>query len=76
MKVCPEEVKTTPGGIRTPDRRIRNPLLYPAELRAQVSHLSIVASSLGLSMYRVDTRKGITRQTNEPAWVTFGELFV
>ncbi len=24
-----------PGGIRTPDRRIRNPLLYPTELRAQ-----------------------------------------
>src|SRR5688572_5916062 len=23
-----------PGGTRTPDRRIRNPLLYPAELRA------------------------------------------
>src|SRR5690606_32502506 len=29
--------KTTPGGIRTPDRRIRNPLLYPAELRALVN---------------------------------------
>ena len=24
-----------PGGIRTPDQRIRNPLLYPTELRAQ-----------------------------------------
>jgi hypothetical protein len=24
-----------PGVTRTPDRRIRNPLLYPAELRAQ-----------------------------------------
>ena len=28
------EKKDTPGGIRTPDRRIRNPLLYPAELQA------------------------------------------
>lgn len=27
--------KNTPEGIRTPDRRIRNPLLYPAELRAR-----------------------------------------
>ena len=27
----------TPGRIRTSDRRIRNPLLYPAELRAQVT---------------------------------------
>src|ERR1051326_2490900 len=24
-----------PGGNRTPDRRIRNPLLYPTELQAQ-----------------------------------------
>jgi hypothetical protein len=24
-----------PGGIRTPDQRIRNPLLYPSELRAR-----------------------------------------
>ena len=28
------ELWTAPGGIRTPDRRIRNPLLYPTELRA------------------------------------------
>ena len=26
-----------PGGIRTPDLRIRSPLLYPAELRAQIN---------------------------------------
>ena len=24
------------GGIRTPDQRIRNPLLYPAELRSEL----------------------------------------
>jgi hypothetical protein len=28
-------LKNAPEGIRTPDLRIRNPLLYPAELRAQ-----------------------------------------
>src|SRR5450755_4555265 len=27
-------LKIAPGVTRTPDRRIRNPLLYPAELRA------------------------------------------
>src|SRR5439155_19897098 len=27
---------STPGPIRTGDRRLRRPLLYPAELRAQV----------------------------------------
>ena len=27
-------LRNAPGGIRTPDRRIRNPLLYPTELRA------------------------------------------
>lgn len=25
--------KSAPGGIRTPDTRIRSPVLYPAELR-------------------------------------------
>jgi integrase len=30
-------VLNAPGGIRTPDRRIRNPLLYPTELRAHLS---------------------------------------
>ena len=29
------EVVSTPGMIRTCDRRIRNPLLYPTELRGQ-----------------------------------------
>ena len=37
-KFSSEVVKkiNTPGRIRTSDRRIRNPLLYPAELRALV----------------------------------------
>ncbi len=30
----------TPEGTRTPDRRVRNPLLYPAELRARVAWLT------------------------------------
>ena len=30
------ERSCAPGVTRTPDRRIRNPLLYPAELRAQL----------------------------------------
>jgi hypothetical protein len=29
----PQEEKSDPGAIRTRDRRIRNPVLYPAELR-------------------------------------------
>ena len=29
-----------PGGVRTPDHRIRSPVLYPAELRARVAGLS------------------------------------
>src|SRR5579885_2103771 len=36
---CPRNYSGCPGtpeGIRTPDRWIRNPLLYPAELRAQI----------------------------------------
>ncbi len=41
--MCPEwnypsgtdtQLNGAPGGNRTPDRRIRNPLLYPSELRA------------------------------------------
>jgi hypothetical protein len=30
-------LENTPGRIRTSDRRIRNPMLYPAELRALVA---------------------------------------
>jgi hypothetical protein len=38
--------KRAPGVTRTPDPRIRNPLLYPAELRAQLT-LQYVAASAG-----------------------------
>ena len=39
------EKSITPEGIRTPDRRIRNPLLYPAELRALDVYLNNYDSS-------------------------------
>jgi hypothetical protein len=34
VAICFVKVPGTPEGTRTPDRWIRNPLLYPAELRA------------------------------------------
>jgi hypothetical protein len=37
--------KGAPDRIRTCDRRIRNPLLYPAELRAR--HSPVLASAAG-----------------------------
>jgi hypothetical protein len=33
-----------PGGSRTPDRRIRNPMLYPAELRAHTGLFKITST--------------------------------
>ena len=41
----PLDLTGTPGGIRTPDLRIRSPLLYPAELlvHGSVFILQIVA---------------------------------
>jgi hypothetical protein len=36
ISCCPRK-QSAPGVTRTPDRRIRNPLLYPAELRAQIA---------------------------------------
>lgn len=35
LRTAASSCETAPGGIRTPDRRIRNPMLYPAELRAR-----------------------------------------
>ena len=31
------QAKTVPEGIRTPDRRLRRPLLYPTELQVQAT---------------------------------------
>jgi hypothetical protein len=39
----------TPGRIRTCDRRIRNPLLYPTELRAQLAQPAGVAFPVRLA---------------------------
>ena len=36
-----------PGGIRTPDPRIRNPLLYPTELLAHINLLMIKIGAQG-----------------------------
>src|SRR6266446_5718801 len=41
--------KSAPGVTRTPDLRIRNPLLYPAELRAQSCFCDFVDGMLTLS---------------------------
>ena len=35
----PKKKKNVPGGIRTPDPRLRRPLLYPTELLAQAAKL-------------------------------------
>jgi hypothetical protein len=34
-----------PGGIRTHGPRIRNPVLYPAELRGRISESAFIAGS-------------------------------
>jgi len=36
----------TPGGTRTPDPRIRNPMLYPAELRARMERTIAIIAAL------------------------------
>jgi hypothetical protein len=41
----------TPGGIRTPDLRIRSPALYPAELRAHKEPLHNISLSKVLSLW-------------------------
>jgi hypothetical protein len=37
-----KDLQNTPGGARTPDLRIRNPLLYPAELLARDLRLQVL----------------------------------
>jgi hypothetical protein len=56
--------KSAPGVTRTPDRRIRNPLLYPAELRAQwVEYLAANGRKSSESL-----------KSPVPAWVERGEV--
>src|SRR2546426_5876251 len=38
-----------PGGARTPDHRIRSPVLYPAELRARTRHHQVDRKSTRLN---------------------------
>ena len=48
-----------PGGIRTPDRRVRSPVLYPAELQARDRRLALYAILLApnhLAHVRLSTR--------------------
>ena len=53
---APEPEKgCAPGRTRTFDLRIRNPLLYPAELRAQIFRGRPTTSGSGLSRLMADT---------------------
>lgn len=45
------ETGNTPGGTRTPDRGIRNPVLYPAELLAHGSEAPAAAALWSLAQY-------------------------
>ena len=48
-----------PGGIRTPDRRVRSPVLYPAELQARDRRFVLYAILLApnhLAHVRLSTR--------------------
>ena len=44
---------SAPGGIRTPDPRLRRPLLYPTELQAQAGNQAIHPSGLLADRYRL-----------------------
>ncbi len=55
-----------PGGIRTHDPRIRNPMLYPAELRAPAIPISPVPAG-GQGGTRRDRPRGAPRRRDGPA---------
>ena len=44
---------SAPGGIRTPDPRLRRPLLYPTELQAQTGNQAIHPAGLLADRYRL-----------------------
>ena len=53
------EESGAPGGIRTPDRRVRSPVLYPAELQARDRRFALYAILLApnhLARVRLSTR--------------------
>ena len=49
---------SAPGGARTPDPRLRRPLLYPTELQAQTGNQAIRPAGLLADRYRVYQRSG------------------
>ena len=51
---APPDLKlSAPGGIRTPDPRLRRPLLYPTELQAQTGNQAIHPAGLLADRYRL-----------------------
>jgi hypothetical protein len=60
-KRCPPSSLGTPEGIRTPDRWIRNPLLYPVELRARVGvkYLKVSRNPTGILHSAVGERQSL-----------------
>src|SRR5207249_722750 len=54
--------KNAPGVTRTPDPRIRNPLLYPAELRAHLLGKSAQAERFCLRFSRCYSTVGLVKQ--------------
>ena len=58
---------SAPGGIRTPDPRIRSPTLYPAELRALAAHSPRGGPRKHLSSTPVDmTQTGYIARSRPP----------
>ena len=62
----------TPGAIRTHGTRIRNPLLYPAELRGLIC---LKAEFLTLFMERVNYITRIFKRAGHASKVTFYDPF-
>jgi hypothetical protein len=63
---------SVPGEIRTPDRRLRRPLLYPAELLGHVSHTIqfhiFIFDSLFLPLPADSRKPSASRQLAVDSW--------
>src|ERR1700722_777808 len=70
--------KITPGRIRTCDRRIRNPLLYPTELRARMFNSSVFLPFLVSSAWFMSDTDGepFGNRQRWPAPVANDNLFL
>ena len=53
VRDAPGVVCGAPGGIRTPDQRLRKPLLYPAELQARAGYSLRFASAVRVFRFRL-----------------------